>query len=188
MKFFKDIIAENRTVAPNDLKAVIRLAEQHIKQRLEDPTVKDIPKEVAALERYIFTTRLRLNDFESTEQREALREVAKQHSLKLFHKWERLNYQNTPADYNAFWLNPDLVDFIFELELSRSIRKQNHKIVARPTLKKKEGRWVVEREAHLKMNGRLVHGRRFEINCAWIIINSYTQWKRMGVKLLELLA
>ncbi|MBS0653391.1 MAG: hypothetical protein JSR39_07700 [Verrucomicrobia bacterium] len=159
LNFFKDIIAEKKCIPADQLKKIIRFAEQHIAERVSfrrGHNLTEHTKEIADLERYAFAARIRLNDFESPQQKEALRGVVQRHNQSQFAKWDRLNFDNKPADKEAFFANPDMVDFVFKQHLHRYIRHQDymHKVEMWPVLKQREGSWVVESEAHLKMNGR----------------------------------
>ncbi len=158
LDFFKDIIAEKKCVPSDQLKKVIRFAEQHIATRIafrQERNFQEYTQEIATLERYTFAVRIKLNDFESSEQKEILREVVKDHNQSLFTKWDQLNFDNKPEDKQAFWAHPDMVDFVFNQHLHRYIRHPDyrHKIEMWPVQKHRDGSSVIESEAHLKMNG-----------------------------------
>ncbi len=154
LNFFKEIVTEKRTVPSSFLREVIVLAEQHVGHRI-DPAGDRAPKEVADLERYTLAARIRLNHFDSNEHKATLKAAVERHHQSLFTKWDRLDFGARPEDKEAFWTHPDMVDFIFKNHLHRNIRHADymHKIQMLPVLNQREGRWVVEWEAHLKMNG-----------------------------------
>lgn len=158
--FFKDIVAEKKTMPSAQVKKIIRFAEKHIAERVAfrlSHNLAEHTPEIADLERYVFAARIKINDFECPQQKEALRAVVQRHNQALFSKWDRLNFDNRAVDKEAFWSSPDMVDFIFTNHLHRYIRHQDyqHKIEMWPVLKQRDGSWVVESEAHLKMNGRM---------------------------------
>ncbi|MBS0650326.1 MAG: hypothetical protein JSR93_04100 [Verrucomicrobia bacterium] len=160
LNFFKDIVAEKKNIPPDQLKKVIRFAEQHIAERIafrQGHNLTEHTPEIADLERYAFAARVKINDFECPAQKEAIRAVVQRHNRSLFSKWEGMDFGSRPVDKEAFWAHPDMVDFLFKNHLHRYIRHQDyqHKIEMWPALKQREGSWVVESEAHLKMNGRM---------------------------------
>lgn len=167
LRFFKNVIGERQIVSAAQLRTIIRLAEEHLSQRAGcDP--RCVPKEVADLQRYTLAARIRINDFQSSEEEHRLRQTVYRSNQALAIKWRMQGFSARAEDEEAFWAHPDLVDFIFKLHLHRHIRHQDyqHHIEMHPRLKQREGVWTVETEAHLKMNDRMV---------AWSQIRSLIQ-------------
>ena len=155
LRFFQEVIGEKKAVPSDQLRRIIRLAEGHIFQKVGDHPSR-VSKKMGDLERYVFAARIRLNDFASPEHKEILRAIVKRDNRPLFTKWEDLNFSIREEDKEAFWTHPDLVDFLFSQHLHRHIRypDYDHKIEMLPCLRQRDGAWMAENEAHLKMNGR----------------------------------
>ncbi len=152
LNFFKEVIGEKKMMPSDQLKKIIRFSEQHIAERIFFRKRHDLPEsteEIGNLQRYIFAARMRINDFESPQHKEDLRAVVLEHNQQLFAKWDRFKFDSVPADKEAFWGYPDLVDFVFRLHLHRFIRHPyyDHKIKMLCSASKLE--------PHLKMNGDL---------------------------------
>jgi hypothetical protein len=148
---FKKILEKEGHVETENVKAMLSLAERHI-GRHQGWFPWELPSsDISRLEHYTLVVRQRLNTFDPLQSEQALIDKCRSDNKVVLSRWIKAGFSE-----EAFWNQPDLVDFIFRTHLHRNITHPyfKHTIAMQNCLTCRNGQLTVVREPHLIFNGR----------------------------------
>lgn len=131
------------------VKSMLSLAEQYIARRQGWFPWETVSPDISRLEHYALSAHERLEESEPTQIEERLKRKYRSDNQDLLSRWTQAGFSE-----DAFWGNPDLVDFIFRTHLHRHINHPyfKHSITMQNCLVRKDGNVTVVKEPHLMLN------------------------------------